>query len=145
MQFLDVGMFAEALFRQESARTFSEGYVFKPSSQGTASARDRSDFGYWACDVMDNDRLAWSTRVCELFGLPAGSPVDREWAVSRYATHSRSTLQRVREFALRHTCSFILDAEIAPPGAPCQWIRVLAVPVFQNGRISRLHGLKRAL
>jgi hypothetical protein len=54
-------------------------------------------------------------------------------------------LQRVREFALRHACGFVLDAEIAPEGANCRWIRVLALPEFEDGQIVRLHGLKRML
>jgi hypothetical protein len=89
--------------------------------------------------------LAWSDQVHSLFGLPVDVQVDRDWAVGRYAAHSQSTLQRVREYALRHALGFILDAEIEPAGGCRRWIRVLAVPVSEGGQIARLHGLKRAL
>jgi PAS domain-containing protein len=144
-QALAPGQFADALFREASVQTCRDGYVFRPGPSLKGGSPDRSDWGYWACNIADRDRLAWSDTVYELFGLPAGAEVDREWAVGRYLAHSQATLARVREFALRHACGFILDAEIAPEGGCARWIRVLAVPVFEDGRITRLHGLKRAL
>lgn len=110
-----------------------------------ASWGDQADWGHWSCSIEDHDRLTWSAKVYDLFGLPVDADVSRDWAVARYAAASRSTLGRVREFALRHACGFILDAEIAPEGAGRRWIRVLALPLFRGGRIVRLHGLKRAL
>jgi hypothetical protein len=144
-QFPETGPFAEALFRQEGTRFLQEGYVFKPHPNLRGSREDRSDWGYWACDLKDHDRLTWSEQVYDLFGLPVGAHVDRDWAVTRYAAQSRSALQRVRDFALRHACGFVLDAEIEPEGANSRWIRVLALPEFQDGLIVRLHGLKRML
>ena len=141
----EIGPFAEALFRQGGAQSLREGYVFKPHLNLRGSREDQSSWGHWACDLKDQDRLAWSEKVYDLFGLPAGAPVDRDWAVERYAAHSRSALQRVRAFALRHACGFVLDAEIAPERADRRWIRVLALPEFQDGQIVRLHGLKRML
>ena len=139
------GLLADVLFREGPGAAFREGYVFR-SGQVLREARgDRSDWGYWSCDIADHDRLAWSDTVYQLFGLPAGQKVEREWAVTRYSLQSRSTLQRVRDFALRHAVGFILDAEIAPEGAGRRWIRVLALPVAENGRIVRLHGVKRPL
>jgi len=138
-------LLAEALFREGMVETFRDGYVFRPGANANGFGRDRSDWGYWACDIVDRDRLTWSDKVYDLFGLSPGQPVDREWAVGRYLAHSRSTLQRVREFALQHAVGFMLDAEIEPEGKRPRWIRVLAVPVLENGRIARLHGLKRAL
>ena len=144
-QFPAIGPFAEALFRQDDAQPLRDGHLFKPHPNLRGSREDRSDWGHWACDLQDQDRLTWSPQVYDLFGLPAGAQVDRDWAVTRYAAHSRSALQRVRAFALRHACGFVLDAEIAPEGADRRWIRVLALPEFEDGQIVRLHGLKRML
>lgn len=138
-------LLADALFREESAETFRAGYVFRAGPDLRRARRDRPDWGYWNCDIADGDRLTWSDKVYDLFGVPTGVPVEREWAIGRYSAHSRATLQRVRDFALRHAFGFILDAEIEPEGAGRRWIRVLAIPVPENGRIARLHGLKRAL
>ena len=139
------GLLADVLFREGSVQTFREGYVFRAGQGAKGAQQDRSDWGYWACDVADQDRLAWSDKVHDLFGLPVDVPVDRDWAVGRYKAHSQSTLQRVRDYALRHALGFILDAEIEPEGGCPRWIRVLAVPVCENGQIARLYGLKRAL
>ena len=101
--------------------------------------------GYWHCSIANHERLTWSDKVYELFGLPAGSPIEREWALARYSQDSRKTLERVRSFGLAHKSSFILDAEIMPEGAGDRWIRVLAVPIVASGCVVGLHGLKRAL
>jgi hypothetical protein len=139
------GLLADVLFREGAGEAFREGYVFRPDQVLRNAGGDKSDWGYWSCDVANNDRLAWSDRVYQLFGLPTGTAVDREWAVTRYSMQSRATLQRVRDFALRYAVSFILDAEIQPEGAGRQWIRVLALPESENGRIVRLRGVKRLL
>jgi hypothetical protein len=144
-RFPEVGPFAEALFSQEDAQSLREGYVFKPHPNFRESGDDQSHRGHWACDLMNQDRLVWSPEVHDLFGLPAGARVEREWAVAHYAEHSRSVLQRVRDFALRHGCGFVLDAEIQPESAERRWIRVLALPECRHGQIVRLHGLKRML
>lgn len=138
-------LLADALFREQGVETFRDGYVFRPSANLAPARHDPADWGYWACDIADHDRLAWSDTVYELFGLPVGVHIDREWAVGRYLAPSRTTLQRVRDYALRHALGFLLDAEIEPEGERRRWMRVLAIPVTENGRITRLHGLKRAL
>jgi hypothetical protein len=143
--FPEIGPLAEVLFREERAHALREGYVFKPHANRRGSGPAGAHSGHWACDLTRDDRLTWSPEVHDLFGLPAGARVERDWAVARYAEHSRSVLQRVRDFALRHGCGFVLDAEIAPDGADRRWIRVLALPEFQQGQIVRLHGLKRML
>lgn len=139
------GFLADVLFREGAGEAFRDGFVFRLGQVLRSECDDRADWGYWSCDIADHDRLAWSEQVYRLFGLPAGTPVEREWAVTRYSMQSRSTLQRVRDFALRHALGFILDAEVKPEGAGRQWIRVLALPVFENGRVVRLHGVKRPL
>jgi len=103
--------------------------------------------GYWRCDIAEDDQLTWSENVYALFGLPAGTPVMRDWAVERYAEPSRTILERVREFALNRKLGFILDAEICPEGGGSCWIRVIAVPILakDNGRVVGLQGLKRPL
>ncbi|HEY6814017.1 MAG TPA: hypothetical protein VI168_00625 [Croceibacterium sp.] len=139
------GLLADALFREAGVAPFRQGYVFRPDANPKAAGQGSADWGQWSCDLADHDRLRWSDKVYELFGLPVGAHVERAWAVGRYSVRSRSTLQRVREYALRHAFGFMLDAEIEPHGGRFRWIRMLAVPVFENGRITRLHGLKRAL
>jgi len=138
------GSFVSALFHEEPAGTFADGHVFV-SAPDLTSAQQDPGIGYWHCDIADHERLTWSEKVYELFGLPAGTPIVRDWAVKRYDEYSRTALERVRKYALSRKLSFILDAEIAPEGANQRWIRVLAVPILADGRVVGLHGLKRAL
>ena len=132
------------LFYHEPAGAFSEGHVFRTAPNLT-SAIDDPDNGYWHCDIVDDDTLTWSEKVYELFGLSAGAPVKREWAVGVYSDRSRATLERVRTLGLNRKVGFILDAQIRVDGLNDRWIRVLAVPIIKDGRVVGLHGLKRAL
>lgn len=134
----------DSLFHEEARGAFRDGYIFR-SAPDLANAQADPDSGYWNCDVADQNRLTWSRKVYELFDLPAGTPVERDWAVARYSERSRSTLERVRKYALSRDFGFILDAEIETADAGHRWIRVLAVPIIEDGRIVRLHGVKRTL
>jgi hypothetical protein len=136
--------FVYALFDSEPAGTFVSGHVFRSAPDLTTAALDPRS-GYWHCDIADHDRLTWSEKVYELFGLPAGAPIERDRAVAQYSEQSRSALEQIRNFALNRKFGFILDAAVRSKGASHRWIRVLAVPILFDGRIIGLHGLKRAI
>ena len=133
------------MFDGEPSGTFAEGYVFRTGLDLDAIRQD-PDNGYWHCDVADRNSLTWSETVYELFGLSPGSPITRERALERYSQASKDTLERVRKLGLTRDFGFILDAEIEPRGsATTCWIRVLAVPIIEAGRLVALHGVKKAL
>jgi hypothetical protein len=136
--------FANALFKEEPPGTFKHGHIFI-SAPDLASDREDPGIGYWHCDIAHQERLTWSSKVYELFGLPNGIPVERNWAVARYSELSRSALQKVRTYALDRKLGFMLDAAIKPEEADERWIRVLAYSIVARGRVVGLHGLKRAL
>jgi hypothetical protein len=138
------GWLVRGLFYGEPAGAFSDGHLFAHPPE-LAGAQGDPALGYWHCDIADHDRLTWSEKVYELFGLPNGGPVQRDWAVAHYSESSRSTLNKVRNYALGRKFGFILDAEIGADGAGKRWIRVLAVPILKGNRVVGLHGLKRAL
>lgn len=138
------GSFVDALFNDEPTGTFSHGHIFI-SAPDLTDAQEDAETGYWRCDIADSNRLTWSEKVYELFGMPAGARIERDWAVSRYSEESRRALERVRTYALNRGFGFILDAAITSQSASDRWIRVLAVPILADGRVVGLHGLKRAL
>ena len=136
--------FVNAMFYEEPAGTFVDGYVFRTLPDLTSVQQD-PDNGYWHCDIAHHEGLTCSEKVYELFGIRAGTPVERQWAVAHYSDRSRSALERVRTFGLKKDLGFILDAEITPEGMATRWIRVLAVPMLVDGRVVGLQGVKRAL
>jgi PAS domain-containing protein len=140
------GSFTYRLFQEEPVGTFADGHVFVNAPDVVGVEQD-SRAGYWRCDIAHDDRLTWSEKVYELFGLPAGTPVMRDWAVACYTEPSKTVLERVRTYALSRKLGFILDAAIRLKGGGHRWIRVLAVPILAkgSGRVVGLHGLKRPL
>jgi hypothetical protein len=140
------GSFAYSLFQEEPAGTFADGHIFMNAPDLDAAEQD-SGAGYWRCDIAHDDRLTWTDKVYELFGLPAGTPVMRDWAVARYTEPSKTALEHVRSYALSRKLGFILDAAIGTEGGGTRWIRVLAVPILakRSGRVVGMHGLKRPL
>jgi len=135
------------LFFNEPAGRYTLGQVYRSAEVFWLEPDFQlpDDTGFWRCDIKDNDKLTWSETVYEMFGLPVGEVVPRDEAVARYLEHSRNVLARVRGFAIEHGCSFILDAAINAHGAENSWIRVLSVPIVEDGRVVAIHGLKRML
>lgn len=97
--------------------------------------------GLWECDLSD-DSLIWSGGIYDIFGLPRGATVSRDEAVSLYAEDSRASMERLRAYAIKHRRGFTLDAKIRPASGPSRWMRLIAAPVCEGGRVVRLHGLK---
>ena len=135
------------LFFGEPAGRFAFGHVFRSPAvfwdEGDVAVR--SDTGHWSCDLTDRDRLTWSDTVYDLFGLPVGETVPRNLAVARYSEQSKIVLDRVRNFAIKNGCGFILDAAIRPDGLDNRWIRIVTIPIVADGKVVGLHGLKRSL
>lgn len=134
-------------FYDEPAGRFALGHVFHFARDFPAIAQslESPDSGQWRCDLDDSDRLTWSDKVYELFGIPKGSAVPRSQSVARYSTRSKGVLDRVRSFAIGHKCGFILDAALNAEGGTDRWIRIIAFPVMKGERMVGLQGLKRAL
>ena len=63
-------------FYSEPAGTFANGELLQRAPD-LSSAVDDPGNGYWHCNVGRHDRLTWSEKVYELFGLPAGAPIER--------------------------------------------------------------------
>ena len=98
--------------------------------------------GWWECDLSDN-RLTWTAGVYRTFGIPDGALVSRDEAAALYCEESRARMERLRSYSIATSSGFALDAEIRPAsGGPTRWMRLVGAPVLENGRVSRLHGLK---
>ena len=101
--------------------------------------------GWWECDLTD-DSLTWSGGVYDIFGLPRDAKVSREEAVAFYCAESRAAMERLRSHAIEHKRGFTIDVEIRPAaGSAHRWMRLIGVPVCEEGETVRLHGLKLAI
>ena len=118
---------------------WDDAEAFSPSLDDHALALQ--GIGVWDCDLGDN-ALTWSDGVYDLFGLPRGVPVRRETAVGLYEEGSRSAMERLRAYAIRHRRGFTLDVDIRPANGGVRWVRLLGAPICVNSRPVRLRGLK---
>jgi hypothetical protein len=138
---------AQKLFLTEPAGRFALGHVFRFPLDGevVVDGLANDEVGRWSCDLADGNRLTWSDKVYELFGIPIGTSVDREQALECYSDQSKGVLERLRPFAIGHKFGFILDAALGRTKDNFRWIRILAIPVVEHDRVVGLRGLKRSL
>jgi PAS domain-containing protein len=130
----------------EKSRQFELGYllncaatdVVKPAEVGQLGLHHA---GCWECNLTDQS-LVWSGGVYDIFGLPRGVIISREEAVAFYSEHSRSTMERLRSYAIRHNRGFTIDVELRPAVGRSRWMRLIGAPVYSGNRPVRLHGVK---
>ncbi len=100
--------------------------------------------GCWECDLAD-DSLTWSGGVYDIFGVPRGAQFSRNEAVAAYCERSRTAMERLRAYAIKHQRGFTIDVQIRPPTGRTRWMRLIAAPMCEQNRVVRLHGIKLAL
>lgn len=133
----------------ESGLRLDLGMLFGPDwpdAHGFASLdRDvlaANGIGRWACNLADNG-LVWTAPVFDLFGLPRDARLSRDAIVALYREGSRAAMERLRAYAIKHRRGFTVDMEIRTVAGRRRWMRLLAAPVCEGGRVVRLHGLKQ--
>jgi len=97
--------------------------------------------GFWECDLSDNS-IVWSGGVYDLFGLSRDADISRDDAVALYCEDSRTKMERLRTYAIRHRRGFTLDVEILPAMGGRRWMRLIGAPICEGNRAVRLHGMK---
>ena len=107
-----------------------------------ARAVAQAGIGAWACDLADG-ALSWTPGVYHLFGLSPEQPLDRRDAVALYEEESREIMARLRADAIAHARPFSMEAQIIRPDGARRWMRLSADVTRDNGRITRLFGLKQ--
>lgn len=130
----------------ELARHFELGYILnseaieavQPNAVGALSAHHAA---CWECDLADNS-LTWSGGVYDIFGLERNARITRDECVSFYSERSRVIMERLRSEAIRNRNGFTLDAEIHSVIGETRWMRLIAAPIFEDGRTVRLQGVK---
>lgn len=131
---------------RERSRHFELGHLLssavtdliQPSEVGALGIHHA---GVWECDLSDNS-LLWSGGVFDIFGLPRGTPVSREEAISFYREESGAKMERLRSYAIQNRRGFTLDVEIRTVSNEARWMRLIAAPLSEGNRVTRLTGLK---
>jgi diguanylate cyclase (GGDEF)-like protein/PAS domain S-box-containing protein len=107
-----------------------------------AQAVAQAGIGTWACDLVDG-AISWTHGVYHLFGLSPTDRLDRRDTVAFYEEESRATMERLRAEAVAHARPFTMEAQIVRPDGERRWMRLSADVIRDNGRTTRLFGLKQ--
>lgn len=130
----------------KKSRQFELGYLLNCAATDVVKPAEVGELGLhhagcWECDLTDQS-LVWSGGVYDIFGLPRGVIISREEAVAFYSEHSRSAMERLRSYAIRHNRGFTIDVELRPAVGRSRWMRLIGAPVCSGNRPVRLHGVK---
>lgn len=130
----------------EQARHFELGYVLSSVVTDLIAPQHAGDLGVhhagcWECDLAD-DSLTWSGGVFDIFGLPRDARLSRAEIVPFYHEKSRAALERLRAHAIKFRRGFTLDAQVHAVVGETRWMRLIAAPVCEGTRVTRLTGLK---
>jgi diguanylate cyclase (GGDEF)-like protein len=98
--------------------------------------------GVWECS-LDDETLAWTDMVYELFDLPLGHPLNRDEIVKLYSEKSLAELTTLRNRAIREHTGFSLDAEIVTGKGNHRWIRITATVECEDNVPVRIFGMKQ--
>jgi diguanylate cyclase (GGDEF)-like protein len=98
--------------------------------------------GVWECNLND-EKLAWTDMVYELFDLPLGHPLNRDEIVKLYSEQSLAELTKLRNRAIREHTGFSLDAEIVTGKGNHRWIRITATVECEDDVPVRIFGMKQ--
>ncbi|WP_375249796.1 hypothetical protein [Sphingomonas sp.] len=100
------------------------------------------DGGLWHCDLA-TQALSWSPGVRRLFGMAPDALILRERALESYDILSAATMERLRVYAIRHRRGFTLDVRLRNVAPTPRWMRLIAAPHCEAGRVVALYGVKR--
>lgn len=98
--------------------------------------------GVWECDLATG-RLTWTDMVYDIFGMPRGTPIDRETTLQLYEPGSRREMERLRAEAINSGTGFDLDIQIKPAVSEVRWVRLTALVEQDKGRSVRIFGTKQ--
>lgn len=107
-----------------------------------ARVATQAGIGAWSCHLGD-DALSWTPGIYDLFGLSPAHRIDRREAVALYDEESRAMMERLRAEAIAHARAFTMEAQIIRPDGQRRWMRLSADVAKENGRVTRLFGLKQ--
>ncbi len=106
------------------------------------TALSAARMGIWECSLPDG-RLTWTRGVFDLFDLAHDASPDRPTILTCYADDVRSSLEALRESAIREGTGFETDVPITSLSGQSRWIRITGRVERRDGRPVRIFGTKR--
>jgi len=122
-----------------------------PAGPETSADRDRAMYdrcsamagiGVWQCDLA-TEALIWTDGVYDLFDLPRGIPITRDFTKAHYDAASCREMERLRSRAIAEGGGFSLDISIVTARGARRWIRITADVERHAGVPVRIFGLKQ--
>jgi PAS domain S-box-containing protein len=95
--------------------------------------------GGWAFDVASGEE-SWTEEVARIYGCDPGTPMTMAARIALYAGESREQLAAALSAALSNGIAYDLELELVTPSGESKWIRSIARPEMENGRVARVRG-----
>lgn len=121
----------EILLRDVTQETENAEVVSKAAQMG--------DLGAWSHDPVAN-KSYWNEVVYAIYDLPADAPMDHETVVGLYHPEDKGRMQGVIAKLYKEQKPYDEITRIITPKNNLKWIRVMAEPVVNEGKIIWISG-----
>lgn len=95
--------------------------------------------GGWSFDVTTGAGY-WTDEVARIHDLDPGLPVTQEMGLTYYRPASRQVIEAALHQAVHHGTPYDLELEITSASGVHKWVRTIAHPVTEHGKVVRLRG-----
>ena len=113
--------------------------AYRSSERLLNEAAEIAHVGGWDLDAATRE-LRWSNHTYVIHEVPAGTPVDAEYAFSFYTPASQQLIRRAVERALSDGEPYDLDVEFVTARGQRRWARAIASAELREGRVVRIAG-----
>ncbi len=96
--------------------------------------------GAWE-DVRGQGLVYWSDVCFDIHGMPAGSPLPRDYIDRMVAPAYRETLRNHFRSSILQRAEWSMELEVHHTDGRLIWVRARGEPVIENGRVTRVRGV----
>jgi len=95
--------------------------------------------GGWSFEIATGDRF-WTEEVARIHDLNSEAPFSKDIGLTYYRPESRKQIEAALQAAIQQGTPYDLELEITSAAGTHKWIRTVAHPVTEQGKVVRLRG-----
>ncbi|MBY0371982.1 PAS domain S-box protein, partial [bacterium] len=95
--------------------------------------------GMWTYEIQSNQGW-WSDQTYRLYGIPPGTPIAQDMALSRFPAKDREALTAALEKCVSEGTAFSLELRFRDASGQLRWVRSQCAPRLVEGTVTHLMG-----